>query len=483
MARGGPCRTGGALNALAAVLAFLVLAPAALAAPPPNDARSQTQAIGVPESVEGTTVDATVEAQGEPSSCAAPAGTVWYRYVADRDRRVVFDLAAGGDLDAAIDAFRQRRSQLDPLDCEQTDDNGRASVGFDAQQGQAYLIRVTRRTGSEAGPFRLTSAAVQPAAKPPGATLPAAGVRNSVNRTLNPSDAWSVRLSEGVTYRVNLAVSRCANLEIYRPGTRSFSGGRRVETLSCGGYTLLTPGPDEGGRYVLRIASQERGTSSYRLTVAAATGDDTSPGLKLFNYSPARGSLDGGGIDVLDLYRFDVRRRSDLLLDLRTRGTFDLMLLTERGRRLRCVCEDRGDVRLRMRLSRGRYFAAVRAQQQSRAGYRLTRVTRAITATRISVNGASRATIAPGAFATFAASVSGGATGTTLIGVERFDPLEGWQFYARYRLRAVGGRTTVRFRAPAAGRWRARARFLGSRGFSPSRSGYVELNVQEPIGT
>lgn len=110
-------------------------------------------------------------------------------------------------------------------------------------------------------------------------------------------------------------------------------------------------------------------------------------------------------------------------------------------------------------------------------------MTRAITATRISVNGSSRATLAPGAVATFAASVSGGATGTTLVGVERFDPLEGWQFYARYRLRAAGGRATVRFQAPTTGRWRARARFLGSRGFSPSRSGHVELDVQEPIGT
>jgi hypothetical protein len=229
-------------------------------------------------------------------------------------------------LDASIDVFRQRRSQLDSLDCEQTDGGGRASAGFDAQDGQAYLIRISRRVGSVAGPFRLTSAAVQPAARPPGPRLPAAGARNSVNRTLNPSDAYSVRLRQGVTYRVNLAVSRCANLEIYRPGTRSFSGGSRVETLSCGG-------------------------------------------------------------------------RSDLLLDLRTPGTFDLMLLSERGGRLRCVCQGKGDLRLRTRLSRGRYFAAVRAQQQSRAGYRLTRVTRAITATRISVNGSSRATVAPGAVA------------------------------------------------------------------------------------
>lgn len=190
-------------------------------------------------------------------------------------------------LDASIDVFRQRRSQLDSLDCEQTDGGGRASAGVDAQDGQAYLIRISRRVGSVAGPFRLTSAAVQPAARPPGPRLPAAGARNSVNRTLNPSDAYSARLRQGVTYRVNLAVSRCANLEIYRPGTRSFSGGSRVETLSCGG---------------------------------AATS-----------------------------------------CSLRTRGTFDLMLLSERGGRLRCVCQGKGDLRLRTRLSRGRYFAGCSA--------------------------------------------------------------------------------------------------------------------------
>lgn len=467
-------------SGLAAALLAL-LAPVAQAAAPANDDRSRAEAITVPATANGTVVEATVE-RSDPATCGSSAGSVWYRYRADRARRVVVDLAANGDLDAIVDVFRQRRSQLDPLDCEATDDGGAASIAFQAQRGQAYLIRVVRRAGSEPGTFRLTTSAVQPPATPPGRALATAGARDSVNRTLNPSDAWNVRLRAGTSYRVNIAGSDCVRGEIYAPGARSFDDEDPVRVAACGGYGLFTPNPDEGGsgRYVIRVLATRRGTTPYRLTVAPATSDDTAPGRPLLNFSPTRGSLDGGGIDALDLYRFDIRRRSDLVLDLRTGGSFDLQLLSDTGRRVGCACGEDGDVQLRTPLRRGRYFAAVRARGTSRGSYRLSRITRGITSTRLRVD--PRA-VRPGGLVTLAAAISGGASGKTLIGVERFDPLEGWQFYARYEVRASGGRAAIRFGVPAVGRWRARARFLGSRAFSPSESRFVGFGAQTPIGT
>jgi hypothetical protein len=120
------------------------------------------------------------------------------------------------------------------------------------------------------------------------------------------------------------------------------------------------------------------------------------------------------------------------------------------------------------------------ARGDARASYKLTRETRAITRTGIRV---SRRTVAPGGTVNLTAVISGGASGTTLIGVERFDPLFGWQFYARYRVRATGGRASVAFKTPYQARFRARARFLGSRAFSPSQSPFRGFAAETPIGT
>jgi hypothetical protein len=470
-------KTGVLTAFLAALLALPV---AASAAPPANDDRADAQSITLPANVTGSTAEATREAAEPGVDCDNGAGSVWYSFAATDNRRVVVDLAAQGKLDASVDVFHVRRSQLDALDCEATDDNGAASVAFQAEKGQSYLIRVSQRANSVPGTFKLTADSVQPAARPPGKTLPGKGVANSVNRTLNPSDAWSVVLREGVTYRFNLVASRSVGLEVFPPGTRSFSSGDPVADISSPGYFIFTPSDGEGGRYPLRVSTSTRGTTGYRLTVAPTTEDDTTPGRPLLNFDPARGSLNGGKIDVIDLYRFDIRRRSDLTLDLRTKGSFDLELRNERGRRLRCVCGDDGNAELRMTIARGRYFVALEARDNSRATYKLTRITRAITRTGLAV---SSRTVRPGGVVNLTAQISSGATGTTLIGVERFDPLFGWQFYARYRVRATGGRASVAFKTPFQARFRARARFLGSRAFSPSQSAFREFSAENPIGT
>jgi hypothetical protein len=464
-------------GAVAAAVGVLALPAAAAGAPPPNDNRGNAQTIGVPATVDGATAESTLEPI-EPSGCDQSRGSVWYVYTADRDRPVVADLTANGDLDGALEVFRVRRSQLTSLDCDSSDANGRASVAFDAERGQRYLFRVTQRQNSVAGTFQLRTLVVQRPARPPGATLPAAGVSNSVNRTLNPSDAWSIRLREGVTYRFNVAARTCVRFELFPPGTRSFSS-RAVRESTCGGYMLFTPPPDRGGRYSIRISMQERGAAGYRLTAARATRDDTIPGIPLLNYDPETGALNGRRIDVVDLYRFTIDRSSGLQLDLRTKGKFDLELRNTRGRILRCMCRKEGSVQLRTRIARGRYFAVVRAREMSTSSYKLTRITRATTRTQVTV---SNPRVQPGATVTIAVQISGGATGTTLVGVERFDPEFGWQFHARYSVRATAGRATLAFRTPFAARFRVRARYLGSRNLGPSSSFFREFEAADPIG-
>src|SRR4051794_4811693 len=134
---------------LTAFLAALLALPAAAsAAPPANDARADAQAITLPASVTGTTAEATRESTEPRDGCQTGAGTVWYSLTAGSSTRVAVDLQAQGKLDAAVEAFHVRRSQLDEVDCDQTDDNGAASVAIDATKGDTYLIRVSQRSNS-----------------------------------------------------------------------------------------------------------------------------------------------------------------------------------------------------------------------------------------------------------------------------------------------------------------------------------------------
>ena len=81
------------------------------------------------------------------------------------------------------------------------------------------------------------------------------------------------------------------------------------------------------------------------------------------------------------------------------------------------------------------------------------------------------------------AAVSPSTGGPVEIVVERFDPLEGFQFLRSFRLRARGGRANASFRPPSEGSYRARAVFKGTRDAARSTSGYARLKVQSPLRT
>jgi hypothetical protein len=466
------------------VSGLLATAGPALAAPPPNDLQASPQALTLPADVVGTTVESTIEPTEPIGACGGARGTVWYSFTATAAERVVARLQAAGDLDAQVTVFLRQRSQTQQVDCDTTDTEGLAQVSFTTRVGAVYLIRVEQRFNSVAGTFRLNVFRPQPAPRGPGARLSAGGARGVVDSAENVADAYSARLGAGQSYRVNLAATgqQCTSLAIYSPATADFSEADPIRRAPCSGYVLFTP--DRAGTYSFLVASAGRShvRQPYRLRVAGAGLDDTSPGRELSNFARVRGALNAGDADVVDLYRFDVTSSSELTLSLATRGDpeFDLVLLNDRGRRISCSCSDSGSLRLQRRLRRGRYFAAVRARHGAHGGYTLRRVSRTITRTSVSL-GSRGEQARPGAPVTVGVRVRPAVNGPVTIVVERFDPLEGWQFLRRVRVRASAGRASVSFRPPGPGRYRARASFDGTLGAAGSQSGLSSVLVAGPL--
>jgi hypothetical protein len=215
----------------------------------------------------------------------------------------------------------------------------------------------------------------------------------------------------------------------------------------------------------------------YRLQVVVAGTDDLGVGIELTAGSTRRGRLSPRGVDVVDLYHFDVAQPSEARVSLVRGGgrSFELVLLTDSGSRLAS-----GETGIRRRLARGRYVIAVEAPPGTSSGvYRLTLRLRSVTSTSVLISGTSSAEVAPGTSVSITCAISPATPGGRIeLVIDRFDTLTGWEFHRLIRV-AVGA--TVSWRPPAAGRWRVKARFLGTRESAPSRSGYAYLLVAKPI--
>lgn len=467
------------LTVAAGLAALLVAAAPAAAAGPDNDDRNDAARVTrLLASVAGTLVGAGVQGPEASSPCAASSGSVWYRIDPGISRRVVVRLAAAGDLDATIDVYARERSQQRLLTCDVGDRNGRAAVAFEAVRGRSYLVRVSRRANSVADSFRLALVGVA-GARLPGTPLPATGVSGTLDRAQRTAQAWSVSLRSGVRYRIALAHPGpgCVGALIYGPRPRS--GQSPATRIGCTGYALFTPRAGRGGRYaiVAHAQSNVRGGQRYHLEVAPAGADDSAPGVFIANYARVRESLDGRGVDHVDLYRFDVTRRSVLFLHLRTRGAFDLVLLDAWGDVIRCQCDGRGGQALHKGLHPGRFFVAVRSRDQSTAAYTLLRASRTITTSRARVNGAGATVLAPRTPATISVLTRPPVDGPVTVTIEQFDPLAGWQFVRTLHATAHAGVANVRWVAPTVGRWRATATYDGTRAVAPSDTGFVKVLV------
>ena len=471
---------------LVVATAVVALSPSAAAdppLPPPNDNRANATVIHPPAVVYGTTVGATSE-QSDPSPyCGQVQSTVWYRIADAPAGRIVLRLQANGDLDGILAVYESRRSQLIQVSCAPTDRRGRAQFVFPGKEGANYFILFGRLRNSVDGTFALRAATPGPTSKPPGTHLPSGGVRASLEPLDHPDKAWSTRMDAGTTYKINLAPERgqCIAYSLFPPGTSSFEGGGAVLRRECGGYVTYTPGPRKGGRYSIFV--QTRGTRAgrqgYHLQVATAGDDDIGPGAPLDNQQTRIGSLNASRISVVNFFHFDVALSSDVTLRMRDTGRFELLLLSETGRRIDCDCGGTRRAYMRRGLKPGGYFAVVRAVTGSRGSYRISLLIRAITQTQTLVGGSRTATLAPGQTANVEVHVTPAAAGQVSIYIERFLPLDGWVFSRRVILQtSADGVARLSWRAPTLGRWRMRSFFRGTVTASPSSSGYLVLTVR-----
>lgn len=448
----------------------------ASAAPPANDNRGDAQDVAIPSTVDGTTVDATQEPEERVSSCVQDAGSVWYR-VKPKKGRVIVQLQANGALDAVVDVYRVQRSQLLFQTCRATDAKGKAALAFRTRKDdQTFLIRVAQQAESASDTFSLALQLGQPAT-PPGPPLPRGGAAGSLDRVINPADSFALPMREGVTYRFHLTSKSCTPLLLFPPGTKSFGRRSPVRRLPCGGYALFTPRGGQSGVYsLLAQAGFNDRPVKYRLTAGPAGADDTTPGQLIPNYAVVHDSLSGGGLDVVDLYRFDVQRRSGLRLTVQSKAGFELNLLRDTGHLLQTTTGE-----IRTSVPAGRYYLAVRAEPGQSGSYRLTRLSRTITHTILHAQRQRSATVEPGERVRLGVTVKPGASGPAKIVIERFDPLEGWQFSRRYTVLTQHGRASVSWLPPSVGRYRTIATFGGTRGFTPGVSNYVRVHVERPL--
>jgi hypothetical protein len=472
---------------LAWVLTCAGSAVAASAATPPNDNRGAAITLGtLPTTVNGTTVGSTVEAAEPDSGCASVGGTVWYSVSvgAMAPSRIGIKLAAHGSLDAAVDVYVRQRSQSNLVGCRRTDNKGRAALAFAPSAGTTYLIRVGQRSNSDPGTFSMRVFPLPPPPSPPGRHLSPHGANGVLDGTLATSAAYSLRLTAGTTYKINLVKPNqgCMRLHLFAPGTSSFNA-TPVAGLSCGGYRLFTPSASGVWSFLIVADPGNPDTQAYGLHVRPATDKEMAPGIPLPNFSHYKGFLRGNVIDDVRLFRFDVTAHSDLTLFLEAAfdAPFDLKLLDDRGHYLQCNCGSTGEETIRRQVQPGRYFAVVQAESFGWGPFTLSRQTRLITHIHTTIDGTGYEQITPGTPARLEVRVTPGVNGPVTIEVDAFDPVERWQFHHAYHVQAVNGLALVPFVPPHVGRWRAEATFNGTRTASPASSGSAQLLVAGPL--
>jgi hypothetical protein len=433
--------------------------------PPANDRVARATRIrALPATMSGTTVGGRSE-ESDPHVCGLSEGSVWYRLTPKRDGLVLLRLQMARKLDGVFAVAERRGSGLRALGCRPTNDSGLATIAFGGRRAVVYYVVVGHRAGQDTAAFKLAAVAAAPAERLPGRTLPRAGARRTLHGLTNVNDLWRVSMSPGTSYRIAFASPGCASLQL-RPPRRQ---GVLLE-LDCSGYRVFTPGRDGGGRYILEVrAALVDAAQRYRLQVQPVAADDVGEGLPLENQIVRRGTLAPQGVDVVDVYHFDVQRRSDVRVSLASAAgrAFVLTLVTADGGGV-----GRGEV-VRRQLEPGRYVAAVSAPPGTPGGaYRLTLLVRDITTTTLAL---ASDRVPRGTALVLRPQVAPASGGTVEIQIDRFDPFGGWQFHQILRLPAGG---SISWLPPREGKWRVRAGFLGTTAASPSRSGYALVTVR-----
>jgi hypothetical protein len=440
---------------------------AQLVLPPANDTSSQAKKLGkLPASAKGSTLGAT-SSENDPDGCRLSGNTVWYSVAPAGAERLIVRLQTTGGFDAVVAVIERYRSEANVVGCAASNARGAAVLPVPVSKGAGYLIVVGTRGNSWPGEFALGVVRAQGREVAPGKPLVNGQAHGTLNGLTNVNDMWWTSMQPGSTYRIALSSKPCVSMTLGQKGST-------LRALSCSGYTTFTPGPDGGGKYVFELrAPSAAGSAGYVLRVAVAGVDDVGVGAEIENLSHVHGSLAPAGVDVVDVFHFDVAERSDVRLLLTGGGSSSIVLLTDSGSRI-----GSSEGQISRQLDRGRYVVAVRGViGAAPSHYTLGLVIRRLTATTLT---ASATEVTPGTGVTLTiVTTPRPDTGRVKLQIDRFDPLGGWQFYKIVNVAA--GSTTLSWTPPALGRWRVRATFTGTLTFSPSRSGYALLLVAAPL--
>ena len=146
--------------AASALLAVLLLAPAALAAPTNDDWQNALNIDATLGPVEGFTTDASTQ-DGEPltptgsGTCGSTrqmVATTWYRLIGNGG--VISANTAGSNFDTVIAAyFAPTPTSTDPLPCNDDVAQGNltSAISFQSELGRTYLVQVGGCTGTGCG--------------------------------------------------------------------------------------------------------------------------------------------------------------------------------------------------------------------------------------------------------------------------------------------------------------------------------------------
>ena len=300
---------------------------------------------------------------------------MWYRFTANSEYGVVAKIAAAGNLDAELDIYKQRRSRLDLVACDLTDDQGLGAAGFRVTDGATYFIRVADQPNSEHDSFSLKLVQGPPPVEPPGRSLASGHAKGTLDRVLKVDAAYHLHLKAGTPYRFNLVhgESNCQSMQLFPPGTTDFESSTAVLTRRCGGYAVYAPSPGDGGRYFIRIHAdrRDREDQPYQLFAGRAGLDDIAPGRLLRNHTHPASQVNGGRLDVRDVYRFNVGFRSQLDLHLAGQAghKLQLELRSGRGEQISCACDPGSRQAISLRIKPGRYYVAVVSADHKRTHY------------------------------------------------------------------------------------------------------------------
>ena len=178
-------------------------------------------------------MEATLEATGGLQPCGGTDGSVWYHFTTPPRGAVVVQFDAAGEMDATVDLYKAGAVQAEPgWTASASDANGKGTLDHDGlTPGADYAIRVGNQTGSVADAFTLRVLVPTAPPSPPGRHLPAKGVRNHVDRVLNPGDTYWTTMKAGHTMRLSLRTQHCTSLEVFGPGTSDFTARR--PTSAC----------------------------------------------------------------------------------------------------------------------------------------------------------------------------------------------------------------------------------------------------------